>query len=305
MSRKAILAGGSGLVGRALARKLDELGWEVVILTRSPRQKDTVAREVQWDGANVGPWVTELEGAAAIVNLAGRSLNCLFTPQNRREILESRIDSAKALGEAVRTCQRPPSVWVQTSAVGLYGSMGAEMCTESTSPGEDFLAQVCVQWEGSFAAQTLPATRRVVLRLGVVLDRKGGAYPPLARLAKCFIGGPAGSGRQGFSWIHGKDMTAAFVAMIQRPDMSGVYNVCAPEPVTNAALMRSLRHSVGRPWAPPAPAWAVKIAARYLMRTEPQLVLEGRSCVPERLLAESFAYQFPRLDEALQDLARG
>lgn len=274
-----------------------------MILTRSP-QGNAPGREVLWNGENGGAWTAELEGAAALVNFAGRSLKCLFTLENCREILDSRVNAVRALGKAMARCKRPPPVWVQCSATGFYGSHGLGICYEDAPAGQDFLAEVCVQWEAAFNAVELRATRRVIMRLGVVLDLEGGMYPPLARLTRWFLGGAAGSGQQGISWVHRDDVTNALVEAIRRDEMSGAYNLCAPDPVTNADFMRALRHSLIRPWAPGAPAWAIKWAARNVMETEPQLILGGRSCVPARLLEQGFVFQFPDLKPALADLVK-
>ena len=312
MSQKAILAGGSGLLGRALARRLAAAGWEVVILTRDPDTCHLIGdvgggagsvRAVYWDGEKGGKWTVELEGAAALVNLAGRSVNCVFTLENSREILESRLNAVQALGKALAKCKQPPAVWVQASAVGLYGTMGYGLCDESTPPARDFLAEVCRQWEGAARAACPAETRQVVLRLGVVLDRNGGAYPTLARLVRRWLGGTAGSGTQGFSWVHSNDVMLAFQQAITRAEMAGAYNVCAPRPVTNAVLMTALRHALRRPWVPAAPAFVVRWAAVKLMKMDPTLVLGGRPCTPQRLLAGGFHFEFPELDAALRDLA--
>ena len=304
MSPKAILAGGSGLLGRALAGRLIELGWEVVILTRSPQEIDTTGREVFWNGETGGAWTAELEGATALVNFAGRSINCVFTLDNCREILDSRIKAVRALGKAVAKCKKPPAVWLQCSATGYYGTHGLGLCDEETLGGQGFLAEVCFQWEEAYNLLALAATRRVVLRLGMVLDLHGGAYPPLARLTKRFMGGAAGSGQQGISWVHVRDAVEIFVQALERPDMMGPYNVCAPDPVTNADFMRAMRHSLIRPWVPPAPASLVSWIAREWLKTDPQLVLGGRSCVPARLLELGYSFKFPELAGALSDLAK-
>ena len=166
----------------------------------------------------------------------------------------------------------------------------------------DFLAEVCRQWEAAFQQACPPEVRPAVLRLGLVLDRTGGAYPPLARLVRRFLGGAAGSGRQGFSWVHGHDVRRAFRYAITTPEIKGAYNVCAPHPATNAEFMAALRRSLHRPWVPPAPAFMVKLAATYLMQTDPTLVLGGRLCTPQRLLAQGFRFEYPDLESALGEL---
>jgi uncharacterized protein (TIGR01777 family) len=300
---KAVLAGGSGFLGQIVARDLRSRGWEVVILTRRPRPRGDGIREAGWDGRTSGLWAAELEGAAALLNFTGRSINCVHTGENRRQILESRLDSIGALAAAVRDCRQPPTVWVQCSATGYYGSRGPGECGEDTPPGTGFLADVCRQIEERFAAVAPAGLRKVVLRIGVVLGRRGGAWPPLARATRWFLGGAAGNGRQGFPWIHADDAAGVFAAVVTHDDWHGAYNACAPQAVSNAEFMHALRWSLGRPWCPSAPAPVVRLAARFILRTEPGLVLEGRSCAPRRLLAAGYQFRFPRLDPALADLA--
>jgi len=196
-------------------------------------------------------------------------------------------------------------VWIQCSASGIYGNAGDRLCDESLPPGPGFLAEVCRHWEGAFAALELPGVRRVVLRIGVVLGRSGGAFPPLARLARRFLGGAAGSGRQYLSWIHRDDLIRIFVTALNSPEISGTYNAWAPVAVSNAEFMRTLRTAVGRPWSPPAPEFAVRLAARYLLHTEATLILHGQRCVPARLQAAGFAFKYGQLTPALADLVSG
>jgi uncharacterized protein len=304
---KVVLAGGSGFLGQALARRLAADGWEIVVLTRDPDRAPApddlpAFRAVQWNGETGGAWAAELEGAAAVVNFAGRSVNCVHTLENSREILASRVNAVKALGKGWAKAKNPPPVWIQCSATGYYGNAGDRFCDESLASGPGFLAEVCRQWEETFQAVELEGVRRVVLRLGVVLDAEHGALPPLVRLARRFLGGTAGSGRQFISWVHRDDVVAAFGAALTRPDLSGVFNVCAPDPVSNAEFMRTLRRAVGRPWSPPAPEFAIRLAAGPLMGVDANLALHGQRCVPQRLLAAGFSFTQPRLAPALRDL---
>ena len=297
MANKAILAGGSGFLGRALARELVRGGWQVVVLTRTPQEPGDVA----WDATTLGPWADELEGAAAVVNFTGRSVNCIHTPENKRLILESRVNSVRVLGAAVARCHRPPPVWVQCATLALYGNAGDRVCDEQAPLADDFSAQVSRQWEAAFAAVAAPGLRQVVLRIGIVLGPGGGGLTPLAKLARRFLGGTVGNGRQYFSWLHLADMNGIILRALSQPEMAGAYNACAPNPVTNAEFMRALRHAVGRPWSPPAPEWAVRFGAHYFMRTDADLALTGRRCVPRRLLEEGYQFQFPELGPALRD----
>lgn len=304
MAQRIVLAGGSGFLGAALARRLRERGLEIVVLTRSAaRRRGDGVREVQWDGRSAGDWVKEIEGARAVINLAGSSINCVHTSENRTRILASRLDSVRALGAAFRAVATPPAVWIQSSAVGIFGHT-ERRCDESAPLGDDFLADVCKQWEAAFAAECPASGRGVVLRIGVVLGRKGGAFPPLLDVATWYLGGRAGDGRQGISWILQDDLEEIFLRAITDETMHGTYNACAPEPVSNEAFMSLLREVVGRPWAPPAPAWAVRIVARWFMKTDPALVLGGQYAQPTRLLAAGFRFKAPRLVSALTALAR-
>lgn len=298
--RKVVLAGGSGFLGRSLARALEARGYEAVILTRSPAPGST-PREVAWDGRTPGAWCAELEGAAAVINLAGRSVDCRYTPENRREILASRLDSVKVLGEAIRQCATPPGVWVQAASLAIFGNSGEAERDESSPLGEGFSVDVCRQWEQAFAEQRTPDTRQVLLRIGFALGRDGGALAPLARLARWGLGGTVGSGRQYVSWLHLDDLDAIFLRAIEDSSMRGTYNATGPSPVTNAEFMRALRHVLRRPWSPPVPAWAVRVGARML-GTEAELALSGRRGLPRRLLAEGFQFRHENLTAALEDL---
>jgi len=195
----------------------------------------------------------------------------------------------------------PPRVWVQASATGYYGDTGDRLCGETAPNGQDPLAEICREWENTFLSAALPATRRVVLRIGFVLGREGGALPVLARLTKLFLGGSAGSGRQYISWIHLSDVVRMFAAAVASEGLAGTYNAVAPAPVTNAEFMRELRRALRRPWSPPAPALAVKLGAR-LMGTEGSLALISQRCSAQKLLAAGFQFQFPELSPALRHL---
>ena len=200
-SQRVILAGGSGFVGQALAASLLADGYDVVVFSRGTSRK-LLGSVIPWDGSSIGDWSESLEGALAVVNLAGKNINCRLAAANRSEILRSRVDSVRVLGEAVRRCRQVPRVFVQTAAVGIYGDAGDKQCDETTPPGSGFLGETCRQWEDAFAKSPMPGVRRVMLRLAVVLGREGGAFPPLGRLARCFLGGAVGSGRQYISWLH-------------------------------------------------------------------------------------------------------
>ena len=307
MSKKrVVLAGGSGFLGQALAKELLQRDYEVVVLTRELRERDEddEVKEVEWDGENPGEWTKCLDGAEAVVNLAGRNINCRHTPENLREITESRVNPVRAIAAAICHVKRPPRVWVQAGAVGFYGNCGDQWCDETTPNGRNSLAEVCRLWEKACHAAASLHTRRVLFRIGLVLGRDGGALPILAHLTKWFLGGAAGSGKQYISWIHLADLTQMFMQAIE-PDnyLAGTYNAVAPNPATNAEFMRTLRRTLYRPWCPPAPAWAVKLGSR-LTQTEPSLALDGCRCAPERFVEAGFKFQFPDLRGALKNIYR-
>ena len=302
MAKHAVLAGGSGFLGQALAAELVRRDYSVTILTRTPRAGAGGITCLAWDGATAGDWTRALEGAAAVVNLTGRSVNCIHTPENRREILASRLNSVRVLDEAIRRCTRPPLALVQAGSLAIYGDAGERICDEGAPHSRDFSADVCEQWEAAFNEARTPGTRRVVLRVGIVLGRGGGALAPLAKLARCFLGGTVGNGRQYLSWLHVADLTEMFIQAIERPEIMGAYNATGPGPVTNAEFMRELRRAVGRPWSPPAPEWAVRFGAHWIMRTDADLALTGRRCVPRRFLEQGFQFRHAELAAALRDL---
>ena len=298
--KRVILAGGSGFIGQSLARALPQRDYEVVILTRTPRQRPDGIRELAWDGVKPGPWVESLDGAEAVVNLAGQNINCPHTPENLVTLTASRVNSVRAIAAALPGLRQPPRVWVQASAVGFYGDTGDRLCLETSPAGTGPLADICRDWEEALHAVPLPRPRTVLLRIGFVLGREGGALPVLSKITKLFLGGAAGSGKQYISWIHITDVTRMLVAAIEQ-ELSGIYNAVGPEPVTNAEFMRQLRRAWHRPWSPPAPAFAVRLGSR-LMKSEASLALMSCRCLPVRLEKQGFVFEFPRLEAALQDL---
>jgi uncharacterized protein (TIGR01777 family) len=292
--KRIILAGGSGFVGSALVPALRARGYEPLVLGRS-------GTDLQWDGKRIGEWATALDGAQAVVNLTGKNINCRHTEENRRMIISSRVDSVRALGEAIAHSAAPPKVFVQASGVGYYGDTGDRVADEDSPPGTDFPAEICRLWEGAFDALNLPATRKVILRPGVVLGRDGGALPMLEKLTRWFLGGAVGNGRQFISWIHVADIVRMFVSAIEQPELSGVFNATSPRPVTNNEFMRELRHALHRPWSPPVPS-AFARAGAWLIGTDGELALTSTRCVPRQFVKHGFDFQFPNLRDAFADL---
>jgi len=299
--KRIVIAGGSGFIGTALAREFSGRGFEVVILTRSPRERTGGIREIAWDGEHLGEWIQWLDGAAAVINLAGKNIDCPHTPENLRAIGASRVNSVQTLAAALDHVKTPPRVWVQASAIGYYGDTRAKSCDESALNGHDALARVCRDWEGAFDSAKIPKTRKVTLRIGFVLGTTGGALPVLARLTRLFLGGAAGDGKQYISWVHLADLVRMFAAVVEDEKATGPYNAVAPDQVTNAEFMRELRRTLHRPWSPPVPEFAVKLGAR-LMGSEPTLALASQWCEPKRFQEAGFPFRFPELKAALHDL---
>ncbi len=263
-------------------------------------------RHAAWDGRTVGPWLKELDGADGLVNLTGRSVDCIKTPDHRDEIFRSRVEGTQALGLALRRVENPPSVWVQMSTAHIYGDPPLLVCTEESALGYGLAPTVGRAWEEAFAASVLPSQRGVILRTSFVLGRNrgagGGALRTLAMLAKLGLGGRVGKGSQGMSWIHELDMNRIMERALMDPAMQGMYIASAPHPLPQVEFMRELRRAIGMPIGLPAYAWMVHFGARYLLRTDPELALYGRYVVPKRLEDERFEFQFPRLREALIEL---
>jgi uncharacterized protein (TIGR01777 family) len=301
LERRVVLAGGNGFLGRALADELSRAGYEVVVLTRTPKNNAGRVRQVVWDGRTLGDWARELEDAWAVVNLTGRSVDCRHTNANRREIVESRVRSVEVVGRAIRECEHPPKVLLQAGSLAVYGDAGTRVCDENAPAGSGFPVEVCLRWERAFDALDVPATRKVLLRIGFVLGRDGGALKALARLAGLYLGGTVGGGRQYVSWLHVRDFRRLVLWCVEHADAEGVFNATGPCPVTNAEFMCELRCALKRPWSPRVPEWAVRLGA-FLLRTEPELALTGRRCLPERLIEHNFKFMYTNLESALADL---
>lgn len=296
-----VLAGGSGFLGGVLAAELTRAGYEVLVLTRRPRAGRERVWQARWDGRTVGAWARLLEGAEAVVNLTGRSVNCRYTRRNRREIVESRTGSVEALGRAIEACAAPPKVFVQVASLAVYGDAGRRVCCEDAPAGRGFSAETCVAWERAFDRLALVRTRKVLLRTGFVLGRGGGALATLARLARLHLGGTVGDGRQYVSWLHEKDFARLVLWCLEHERAAGVYNATGPAPVTNAEFMCELRCALRRPWAARTPAPLVRLGA-FLMRTEAELALTGRRAIPDRLVEEGFKFMYTNLEAALADI---
>lgn len=304
--KKIVIAGGSGFLGISLAHHLAERGASVVILSRNVPKAAGPWRHRSWDGRTLGSWRDELNEAAGLVNLTGRSVSCIKTPDHQDEILRSRVESTWVLGEALRSVDSPPPAWVQMSTAHIYGDPQKAVCTEESAFGYGLAPFVGRAWEEAFHASVLLFQRGVVLRTSFVLGRNrgagGGALDTLGMLARAGLGGKVGDGTQGMSWIHEADMNRLFERGLTDSAMRGAYIASAPHPVSQSEFGRELRSAVGMPVGLPAFSWMVRIGARFLLRTDPELALYGRYVIPKRLEEEGFQFQLPHLREALQDV---
>jgi uncharacterized protein (TIGR01777 family) len=303
---KVVIAGGSGFLGLSLASHLANQGWLVVVLSRTAPRQPGPWRHVSWDARNVGEWQRELAGSSGLVNLVGRTVDCVKTPDHQDEILRSRVEATRVLGQALKNTDDPPPVWVQMATAHIYGDPPHVICTEDSPFGYGLAPFVGQAWEKEFSESVLPTQRPVVLRTSFVIGRDrgagGGALARLTKLVRLGLGGKVGTGSQGMSWIHEDDMNRLFERSLTDPNMRGAYIASSPNPVSQKEFMRELRRAVGMPSGLPAFSWMVRIGAPLLMQTDPTLALYGRFVVPKRLLAEQFEFHFPHLGEALRDL---
>ncbi len=308
---KIVIPGGSGQIGTLLARAFQKEGYEVVELSRSSSSKRPW-RVATWDARTLGPWKAELEAADAVINLAGKNVNCRYGTANRRAIMQSRVDSTRIVGEAIAQATQPPRVWLQAGTATIYahrydaandeetGILGAEADAPDTWR---FSIDVAKAWEREVdEAGPLPQTRKLVLRSAMTMSAdRGGVFDVLLRLVRLGLGGQAGDGQQFVSWIHEADFIRAIRWLIERDDISGAVNLAAPNPLPNAEFMRALREAWGIRLGLPSPAWLLEIGAIFL-RTETELILKSRRVVPGRLLQQGFAFEFPSWPEAARNL---
>lgn len=308
---KIIIPGGSGQVGTILARAFHGDGHEVIVLSRSASEKSDW-RVVKWDAETIGGGANEFEGADVVINLAGRSVNCRYTPENRREIIESRVKSTKIVGEAIAKAANPPRVWLQASTATIYahrydapndeitGIIGGN---EADAPDTwNFSIDVAKAWEQAANANETPHTRKVLLRSAMTMSPdKDGIFDVMLGLVRKGLGGTSGDGRQYLSWIHDADFISSIQWLVEHEEMSGAVNLAAPNPLPNKDFMRVLREARGISFGLPANKLMLEIGAVF-MRTETELVLKSRRVVPTKLLESGFAFEFPNWTEAAENL---
>ena len=308
---KVVIPGGSGQVGALLVRALHARGDEVVLLSRTAGDA-WGARRVAWDGRTLGAWASEIDGADVVINLAGRSVNCRYTADNRRAMLESRVDSTRVIGLSIAAAARPPRVWLQMSTATIYAHRFDAPNDESTGrigggePGAPeawrFSVQIALAWERAQQESTTPRTRQVALRTSMVMSPdRGGIFDLLSGLTRAGLGGSIAGGRQLISWIHERDFARAVLFSIEREELSGAVNLTAPNPLPQREFMALLRAAWGTRLGLPAAAWMVEIGALFL-RTESELPLKSRYVIPGRLLEAGFRFELPDWPEAAREL---
>lgn len=298
---KILITGGTGFVGKQLTSHLIEDGHEVTILTRSMMGVKGTTPGISYlegDPTKKDPWQDAIKNHDAVINLAGASIFNKWTDEHKKAIRESRVSTTRNIVEGIPSLSQKQFTLLSTSAVGYYGFCGDEELAEDSPPGNDFLARIALEWEGEALKAGGKGARVVITRFGIVMGEKGGALSQMIPLFKKFIGGPIGSGKQWFSWIHIKDLVGALAFLLKHPEISGPVNVCSPNPVRNRDLAKALGKALHRPSFIPAPGFMVKL----VLGEFGSVILEGQRVIPRRLVENGFVFQHPNIEKALQGI---
>lgn len=304
MNPTVVIIGANGFLGRYLCRHFSRNGREVVAIARNRKGWSGDGMFLEWDGKTIGPWAYALEGAELVINLAGRSVNCRYNPKNRKEILKSRVDSTRVVGEAIAACRVPPKLWINSSTATWYRHAEDEAQNEwHGTVGKGFSCDIATAWEDAFFSAKVPAeTRKVAMRIGMVLaNEPDTVYDVLSGLTHKGLGGTMGDGNQRVTWIHMEDFLRAVEFIMRQPFIEGLINVTAPNFPTNREWMRLFRETIGMPIGLPAKTWMLKIGA-FFMKTETELVLKSRWADPLRLREAGFRWRYPKAVDAIEDL---
>jgi len=302
--KKLIIAGGTGFLGNVVTDHFKTIAKEIVILTRNPLPKKGNISYLFWDGKTVSNWSKSLEGADVVLNLAGKSVDCRYNTKNRKEILNSRVDSTKVLGQAITLAKRPPTLWINSSTATIYDhSLNKPNDEETGSIGSDFSMDVAKAWEACFFNFALPQTRMVAIRTAIVLGEKGGAFIPLKNLTKMGFGGTQGKGNQMVSWIHEADFAQSIEHIITTKSLEGAVNLTSPNPIRNHQLMKTLRKTCNMPFGMRLNEQLLRCGAR-IIKTETELLLKSRYVVPSKLVQSGFRFHFDKLEHALKNLCK-
>jgi uncharacterized protein len=300
---KLILAGGTGFLGQAIIKTFAAESTQIIVLTRGKEKKEKNIRYLNWDGKSSGKWEEELNGADVLINLTGRSVDCRYTEKNKAEIISSRLNSTRALAKAINTVEHPPKVWLNAASATIYKASEDTLMGEDTGEtGTGFSVDVCKQWENAFNEKAIPATRKIALRISMVLGKGGGVFPVLKKLTNIGLGGKMGTGRQRVSWIHEEDFLSALKWLISNENAAGPYNLAAPEPVSNSEFMSIMRRQLNRKIGLPATKWMLEIGA-FFIRTETELILKSRNVIPQKLLNGGFHFTYSKVEDAIKNLA--
>jgi uncharacterized protein (TIGR01777 family) len=300
--KKIVLAGGSGYIGKVLANYFKDNSDEIVVLSRNLSSTKGKIRTVKWDAKNTGSWISELEGADALINLTGKSVNCRYNEKNKREILESRKNATNILGYAINQLQNPPKTWIQFASATIYRhAMDHSMDEETGEFGDGFSVDVCKNWEQTFWNQQTAQTRKVLLRVSIVFGKTDGVFLRLLNLVRFGLGGKQGSGKQMVSWIHDKDLSRITEWLLRRPEITGTFNAAAPNPISNETLMNTIRKEYAAVIGFNAPAWLLKIGA-VIIGTETELILKSRWVIPKRLEEHGFDFEFKTIEKAVHNI---
>lgn len=300
---KIILFAANGYVGRVLAEYYQKRNYEVVAVTRRPATFPKGVLNLIWDGQSLDPaWTASLNGADVVVNLAGKSVNCRYTEANKKEIFDSRTFATEVIAKAIQQCTVPPQLWINSASATIYRHAEDRPMDELTGEiGTGFSVEVCKKWEKTFFDTQTPSTRKVALRMAIVLGHTDGVFLRLRNLVKYGLGGIQGNGRQMFSWIHDQDLCRVIDFFLENKKWEGVFNASAPEPVTNKRMMQTLREAMHMPFGLPSPKWLLEMGA-VLIGTETELILKSRWVVPTQLLQAGFTFTYPTLKEAVNEI---
>lgn len=293
MKKKIVIAGGTGFIGQYFEKKFVDSGYEVIMISRNPQH-------INW--RNHARIVEALEGSEMLINLAGKTVNCRYNEKNKKEIMQSRTETTEVLGHALSVCSTPPPLWINSSTATIYRHAEDRPMTERDGEiGSGFSVDVAKAWEASLFAFDLPKTRKVALRIAIVLGKDGGVMEPYMNLVRFGLGGVQGTGSQMFSWVHIEDVYRIVLFLKKNEQLQGVFNCSAPYPITNRELMAQLRSTMNRKFGLPSPKWMLKIGA-VIIRTETELILKSRWVVPDRLEKEGFQFKYETIDKALQQI---
>ena len=292
------IAGGSGFLGQVLEDYFTTKGHTIYILTRTVKREN----DVHWNSKDLEDWTKTLEKTDVLINLTGKSVDCRYTDENKKQILNSRVDSTHALGLAINLCEHPPKVWFNSSTATIYRhSNDKQMTEEHGDIGDDFSMNIAKSWEKAFYSITNPKTRKIALRTSIVMGKHGGATEPLKNLVRFGLGGKQASGNQKVSWIHELDFARVIEFLIENKNLDGNFNLAVPNPTNNKTLMAAFRKVMKMPFGISHPEWLIKLGAK-LIGTEPELVLKSRNVIPERLLNNGFKFKFDEIEIAISDL---